>query len=130
MRYNIDAEDTGVLFAHFLSMLVIVEIATVGLFGANMSDQLFTPASAAVAISIAGLGAAGTWAWVYLTNEDSSIPSLHDQYGKIVAASLILTAAVVFVPDVSSWISNQHDLIRLAVPISSTGGLGAVGYLR
>ena len=130
MRYNIDAEDTGVLFAHFLAMLVIINVAAVELFGATMSDQLFTLASGSVAISIAGLLAAGTWAWVYLTNDDSSIPSMDDEYGQIVAGSLIITAAVVFVPDVSTWVSNQHDLIRLAVPLISTAGLGAVGYLR
>ena len=125
-----DAEDAGVLAGYLLGMLVLVEIATVGLFGGSMSDQLFTLASGSVGITIAGLLVSGTWGFVYLTNEDSSIPSMDDQYGQLVAASLILTAAVVFVPDVSSWVANQHDLIRLAVPLISTAGLGAVGYLR
>ena len=130
MQYQMDAEDAGVLAGYLLGMLVLVEIATVGLFGATMSDQLFTLASGSVGITIAGLLVTGTWAFVYLTNEDSSIPSVDEQYGMIVISSLVLTAGVVFFPDVSSWISNQHDLIRLGVPIISTAGLGAVGYLR
>ena len=130
MQYQMDAEDAGVLAGYLLGMLVLVEIATVGLFGATMSDQLFTIASGSVGITIAGLLTVSTWAWVYATNDSASIPSLDDQYGQIVAASLIVTAAVVFSPDVSNWIADQHDLIRLAVPVIGTCGLGAVGYLR
>lgn len=125
-----DAEDAGVLAGYLLGMLVLVGIATVGLFGATMSDQLFTLANGSVGITIAGLLVSGTWAFVYLTNEDSSIPSLDDEYGAVVAASLLVTVGIVFFPDVSAWISDQHDLIRLAVPIIGTAGLGAVGYLR
>lgn len=125
-----DAEDAGVLAGYLLGMLVLVGIATVGLFGATMSDQLFSIAGGSVGISIAGLLVTSTWAFVYLTNEDSSIPSLDDEYGAVVAASLLVTVGIVFFPDVSAWISDQHDLIRLAVPIIGTAGLGAVGYLR
>jgi hypothetical protein len=130
MEYNIDAEDAGVLSSYLLGMLVLVGIATVELFGATMSDQLFTLADGTVGITIAGLLVVSTWAFVYLTNSDSSIPSLEDQYGQIVAASLIVTVAIVFSPDVSSWVADQHDLIRLAIPVIGTAGLGAVGYLR
>ena len=130
MQYQMDAEDAGVLAGYLLGMLVLVEIATVGLFGATMSDQLFTLASGSVGITIAGLLVVGTWGFVYLTNSDASIPSLDDQYGQIVAASLIVTVALVFSPDVSSWVADQHDLIRLAIPVIGTAGLGAVGYLR
>lgn len=128
MQYDLDNEDATVLLAHLLGLGVISGVAKIEAFGISLSDTLFD--SGTVALSIAGLLAAGTWAFVYLTNDSASIPSLDDDYGKVVAGSLVLTGAMVFSPDVATWVSDQHDLISVGVPLVSTAGLGAMGYLR
>lgn len=128
MEYKLDNEDAAVLLAHLLSIGVIVDVAAIEAFGRTMSDTLFDAGT--IALSIAGVLAIATWAWVYLSNEDSDIPSLDDEYGYYVAGSLVITGGMVFSPDAAGWVINQHDIITVGVPMISTTGLAAVGYLR
>lgn len=130
MQFALDAEDMGVWTVYYAAMLTIVGIMSIELFSYTASDQLFSLASGSVSLTIAGVAAVATFLFVYLTNEDTEIPSMDDEYGYLVIGSAILTAALVFSPDFAQWVADQHDIITLGVPTVSALGVGAIGYLK
>ncbi|PSQ42507.1 hypothetical protein BRD17_08375 [Halobacteriales archaeon SW_7_68_16] len=111
-------------FAYLMAGAVVVDIASVELFGVALSDTAFSLVG--TAFSLASVTSAVIFALVYLTN-DGSVRTMSDEYQAAVVATAVLIVGIPTIPQLESFVTSA-DLWALSTVLTQAAGLAAVSY--